>query len=117
MEPRIVPDGVGASLAPHGWPTYTRAMPPSSTFRLDAGSAAPLLRRPLRVLDLPAITGAGVLRRSTPDTPCVRNCCLDDNDMCLGCGRLLQEIRDWNRSSPQQREQMLVLAQARLAAR
>jgi predicted Fe-S protein YdhL (DUF1289 family) len=117
MEPGILPDGVGASLVSHGRPAYTRAMPPSSTFRLDGNNPAPLPRRPSRVIDLPAVAGTGALRRSTPDSPCVRNCCLDDKDMCLGCGRLLQEIRDWNRSSPQQRERTLLLARARLAAR
>lgn len=28
-------------------------------------------------------------------SPCVRQCCLDDEDMCLGCFRSLQEIKDW----------------------
>jgi len=28
-------------------------------------------------------------------SPCVRNCCLDDSDVCLGCFRSLQEIKDW----------------------
>lgn len=28
-------------------------------------------------------------------SPCVRNCCLDDQDICLGCGRTLEEILAW----------------------
>ena len=25
-------------------------------------------------------------------SPCVRNCCLDENDVCMGCGRHIDEI-------------------------
>ncbi|MGA2190972.1 MAG: DUF1289 domain-containing protein [Steroidobacteraceae bacterium] len=28
-------------------------------------------------------------------SPCVRNCCLDDNGTCLGCFRSLEEIKEW----------------------
>ena len=28
-------------------------------------------------------------------SPCVDNCCLSDDDICMGCFRSLQEIRDW----------------------
>lgn len=28
-------------------------------------------------------------------SPCVRQCCLDQQDICLGCHRSLQEILDW----------------------
>lgn len=29
------------------------------------------------------------------ESPCIRNCCLDDNDICLGCFRHLDEITTW----------------------
>lgn len=29
------------------------------------------------------------------ESPCVRNCCLDDNDICLGCFRSVTEIKQW----------------------
>lgn len=29
------------------------------------------------------------------ESPCVRNCCLDENDICLGCFRSLIEIMQW----------------------
>lgn len=29
------------------------------------------------------------------ESPCVRNCCLNDEDICLGCFRSLQEITRW----------------------
>jgi len=28
-------------------------------------------------------------------SPCVRNCCLDQQDVCIGCFRTLQQIMDW----------------------
>jgi predicted Fe-S protein YdhL (DUF1289 family) len=39
---------------------------------------------------------------STVESPCVRNCCLDDKDMCLGCFRMLDEILIWGTASSQQ---------------
>jgi uncharacterized protein len=29
------------------------------------------------------------------NSPCVRNCCLDDDLTCLGCFRSLDEIKEW----------------------
>ena len=29
------------------------------------------------------------------ESPCVRHCCLDGNDICLGCFRQLHEITGW----------------------
>jgi predicted Fe-S protein YdhL (DUF1289 family) len=46
----------------------------------------------------------------TPQTPCVRNCCLDHREVCLGCGRLLAEILEWHNMDEARR--LLVLAQA-----
>lgn len=46
-------------------------------------------------------------------SPCVRNCCLDDRDVCLGCGRTLNEIRGWSAMSAAERE----AARERAAAR
>lgn len=30
-----------------------------------------------------------------PPSPCIRVCCLDDNEVCLGCFRTLSEITGW----------------------
>ena len=30
-----------------------------------------------------------------PPSPCVGNCCLDDDLICLGCFRSLDEIKEW----------------------
>lgn len=43
------------------------------------------------------------------NSPCVRNCCLNEQDICLGCFRSLDEIKLWGRSdtSAQQKTQIL----------
>jgi predicted Fe-S protein YdhL (DUF1289 family) len=43
------------------------------------------------------------------NSPCVRNCCLNEQDICLGCFRSLDEIKLWGRSdtSIQQKTQIL----------
>ena len=46
-------------------------------------------------------------------SPCVRNCCLDLQDICLGCGRSLAEIRDWSNMNEAQRKAVLEQASAR----
>lgn len=46
-------------------------------------------------------------------SPCVRNCCLDENDICLGCGRRLEEILHWQESSNAEKESILNLARQR----
>lgn len=51
------------------------------------------------------------------DSPCVRNCCLDQQDICLGCGRSVDEIIEWHSANLLRRTQILQLAKARLAQR
>ena len=46
-------------------------------------------------------------------SPCVRNCCLSDDDICLGCFRLLDEIMFWNEADDQERRVILQNAQHR----
>ncbi len=40
-------------------------------------------------------------------SPCIRNCCLDNNDVCLGCYRHLEEIKAWSQASAQQKSTIL----------
>lgn len=47
--------------------------------------------------------------------PCVRNCCLDDQDVCLGCFRTLDEILAWRSLPNKQREEVLVESEKRRA--
>jgi predicted Fe-S protein YdhL (DUF1289 family) len=37
----------------------------------------------------------------------VRNCCLDDDLVCLGCFRTIEEIKDWSLVDDQQRRLIL----------
>jgi len=47
-------------------------------------------------------------------SPCVRNCCLDGDDVCLGCGRHLEEIKSWQAASDDRRREILVVALERM---
>ena len=40
-------------------------------------------------------------------SPCVRNCCLNEQDICLGCFRSLEEICGWSQADDQKRKQIL----------
>ncbi len=41
------------------------------------------------------------------DSPCVRNCCLNDEDICLGCFRSLHEITRWSTLDNQGKQRVL----------
>lgn len=51
------------------------------------------------------------------DSPCVRNCCLDEDDVCLGCFRSIHEIMMWNEADQDERLAILERAASRKAAR
>ena len=40
-------------------------------------------------------------------SPCVRNCCLDENDICLGCHRSMSEIMRWGEASDEEKREIL----------
>lgn len=46
--------------------------------------------------------------------PCKRNCCLNDADVCLGCGRTLTEITGWHQATIEQKQQILLRAGERM---
>ena len=50
------------------------------------------------------------------ESPCVRNCCLDDELTCLGCFRSLEEIKEWGTASDERRRIILQTAKARREA-
>jgi len=56
---------------------------------------------------------------ATPDvpSPCVRNCCLDEADVCLGCGRTIDEILRWQKATNDEREVIVRDAAVRRARR
>ncbi|OZG72495.1 DUF1289 domain-containing protein [Hahella sp. CCB-MM4] len=46
--------------------------------------------------------------RPTSDlNPCIRNCCLDQHDVCCGCKRTLEEILAWHSMNQEQKEALL----------
>lgn len=49
----------------------------------------------------------------TIESPCVRNCCLDDEDICLGCGRHIAEIMGWLEAGKTDQELILLKATQR----
>jgi predicted Fe-S protein YdhL (DUF1289 family) len=46
-------------------------------------------------------------------SPCVRNCCLDKQDVCLGCNRHIDEIMAWRKLDSKAKKAVLVLCQQR----
>jgi predicted Fe-S protein YdhL (DUF1289 family) len=49
-------------------------------------------------------------------SPCVRQCCLDTQDVCLGCHRTLDEILAWHSMNDQQKSALLDTLQQRAIA-
>ncbi len=41
------------------------------------------------------------------ESPCVRNCCLDENDICLGCFRSYDEILQWHKAAVSEKQAIL----------
>jgi uncharacterized protein len=50
------------------------------------------------------------------NSPCVRNCCLDDDLTCLGCFRSLDEIKEWGIVDDHRRRVILENAKQRREA-
>jgi len=53
---------------------------------------------------------------NSAQSPCIRNCCLDDDDTCLGCFRSLEEIKEWGMVDEHRRRVILVNAKQRREA-
>jgi uncharacterized protein len=53
---------------------------------------------------------------SSAQSPCIRNCCLDDDLTCLGCFRSLDEIKEWGIVDNHRRRIILQNAQQRREA-
>lgn len=46
-------------------------------------------------------------RNNRVDSPCIRHCCLDLQDVCLGCFRTLEEILAWHQATDSERQAIL----------
>ena len=49
-------------------------------------------------------------------SPCVRHCCLNEYDVCLGCFRTLEEILVWHKATDEQKRLILEKVTARKQA-
>ncbi|MCX7087720.1 MAG: DUF1289 domain-containing protein [Methylococcales bacterium] len=49
-------------------------------------------------------------------SPCVKNCCLNELDVCLGCGRSLYEIKHWLAADQATQQRFLSNAEQRKQA-
>ena len=47
------------------------------------------------------------------ERPCIKKCCLNENDVCLGCFRTLDDMRKWHKSSQEEKRKILSLAEIR----
>lgn len=47
------------------------------------------------------------------ESPCIRNCCLDTQDICAGCFRHIDEIVGWQQRSNEQKNEILQLCEQR----
>ncbi len=52
-------------------------------------------------------------KNETIASPCVRNCCLNEEDVCLGCFRHIDEILAWGTATNEQKAAYLALAEGR----
>ncbi|MEM8499138.1 MAG: DUF1289 domain-containing protein [Pseudomonadota bacterium] len=46
-------------------------------------------------------------------SPCVQICCLDVNDICIGCFRTSDEIREWTLFSNEAKKEIIKLTHQR----
>jgi len=56
---------------------------------------------------------SGSVSDSPVKSPCISICALGEDDVCTGCFRSGDEIRQWGRYSNDERKQVLVLAHER----
>ncbi len=59
----------------------------------------------------------GHKQEMTPESPCIRQCCLDEQDVCVGCYRTLSEITSWSSCSDEQKIEIKQQCQIRKAQR
>ncbi|WP_309499881.1 DUF1289 domain-containing protein [Sulfurovum sp.] len=45
--------------------------------------------------------------------PCIRRCCLNEENICLGCFRTFDDMRQWNKASIEEKQEMLNMAERR----
>jgi predicted Fe-S protein YdhL (DUF1289 family) len=53
------------------------------------------------------------LAENQVDSPCIRQCCLDDKDICVGCFRSLKEILIWGEADRDTKLKIILSCQTR----
>jgi len=48
-------------------------------------------------------------------TPCISQCCLDGNDVCMGCYRSSAEITDWVNKSEDEKIEIVIRCKKMIA--
>jgi predicted Fe-S protein YdhL (DUF1289 family) len=48
------------------------------------------------------------------ESPCIKVCVLDEQSICVGCGRTLEEIAVWSRASAEEQRAICAAAAERL---
>jgi len=41
------------------------------------------------------------------ESPCVGRCCLNESDVCVGCLRNLEEIKEWSQASEMRKKEII----------
>lgn len=57
------------------------------------------------------------LKEKPVASPCVSVCALDDQDICTGCYRSLQEIGGWSEMNNERKREVIILANQRCRSR
>lgn len=64
--------------------------------------------------ELPADNAGDLDQQSTgPASPCIRECCLDNQDICLGCHRSLEEILEWSDAALERKQEIIANCRVR----
>ncbi len=45
--------------------------------------------------------------------PCIRQCCLNEEDVCVGCFRTFDDMLLWNKANVEEKTKMLQMAEQR----
>ena len=61
-------------------------------------------------------TNAAQINKGKIKSPCVNNCCLDQEDICLGCYRHIKEIVGWKNLSDEDKKSILQSCDTRKAS-
>ena len=51
----------------------------------------------------------------TMKSPCIRMCTLNESDICLGCGRMVNEITSWTNYTDSHRDELIKRSRERLS--